>query len=158
MENKHTGFFYCKTQKKMIKEFILKFTQENIIEEDLVRYENNYFLFDERFKVLKLKPIYAGIFVGRIKGNDVIPSLWLLQKLAEKSSKKVVVNEKGEWMFICSRDVFKENIIKIDNVKKEEYCLVVNQYNECLGYGIFEDNKIRRIFDIGDFLRRERKK
>ena len=115
----------------MIKEFILKFTQDNIIEEDLVKYENDYFLFDEKFKVLKLKPIYSGIFVGRIKGNDVIPSLWLLQKLAEKSSKKVVVNEKGEWMFICSRDVFKENIIKIDNVKKEEYCLVVNQYNEC---------------------------
>lgn len=143
----------------MIKEFISRFTNEKIVDkEELVIYENSYFLADERFKLLKLKPIYAGIFVGKVKGNDVIPSLWLLNELLKKSNKKVFVNEKGEWMFICSRDIFKESITKIENFKKGEYYLVVNQYNECLGYGIFEDNKIKRIFDIGDFLRRERKK
>ncbi len=142
----------------MIQKFILKFTKEKIIDEkDLVKYGNEYFLIDKRFEVLKQKPFYAGIFIGKNKGDNFIPSLWLLQELSNKIHKKIFVNEKGEWMFICSRDILKESITKTENVKKGDYCLVVNQYNECLGYGIFEDNKVKRIFDIGDFLRRERK-
>lgn len=96
-----------------------------------------------------------GVFLGENK-KEFTPSLALLEIISKKSQKKVFVNPKGEWLFTCKRDVFQENIIK-KNVEKG-ICLVQNENDENLGYGILQKGKkimIKPLLDKGDFLRRE---
>jgi ribosome biogenesis protein Nip4 len=77
----------------------------------------------------------------------------------------VVVDEKTEWLFICGRDIFKQGVIRLQGSRRKgDYTLVLNRHRECLGFGkiLFdlsgerEGVVIKNIFDIGDFLRRER--
>jgi len=84
-----------------------------------------------------------------------------------KEANKVTADERSEWLFIVGRDLFKRGILKATGSKKKgAYTLVVNQHEECLGFGRIlsnlDDNgrkhqvAVRNISDIGDFLRRER--
>ncbi len=110
--------------------------------------------FWDKFKG-RLNVVWCGVYLGFEK-DFFVPSLWLLERLSEKVSKKVWVNSKGEWLFICKRNVLSESISKMENVENNDLCLVVNQHDECLGIGKRENKVIKNIFDIGDFLRRER--
>jgi ribosome biogenesis protein Nip4 len=85
--------------------------------------------------------------------------------LSEKEANKIIVDKKTEWLFICGRDIFKRGIMKtIGSKKKRAYVLILNQHDECLGFGkILRDLNeetngvvIKNVSDIGDFLRRER--
>lgn len=149
----------------MLKEFIKEFANEEIVK-DFVKIDRSYFSINEKIKQIissiKTKPEFAGIPLGREKGNIFAPSLYLLQKLAEVSNKKIRVDKKGEWMFICGKDIFGKSIAQFCDVKIGELILVQNLHSECLGYGkIIADLHqkgvvIENIFDIGDFLRRQR--
>ena len=150
----------------MLKEFAKQFTDEDIVK-DFVKMQNNFFLAPQQLKEalqhLTTKPSFMGLPLGRQKGQQFVPSLYLLQKLAGISSKKITVDDKGAWMFICGKDIFGKTIVKAHSeMKSGELILVQNHYGECLGYGsiIAElSNKsvvVENIFDIGDFLRRER--
>jgi len=74
---------------------------------------------------------------------------------------KVWVDERVGWLFVCGRDIFEESIIRAKGVLEEGACFLVMLGGDCLGYGrveIHEGRKLlRNIFDIGDFLRRERR-
>jgi len=99
---------------------------------------------------------YIGTFLGETK-KEFVPSLALLEMIAKKTSKKVFVNKKGEWLFTCKRDVFEENIVK-KNVEKG-VCLVQNEKDENLGYGLLQKKRslmLKPLLDKGDYLRRER--
>lgn len=78
--------------------------------------------------------------------------------MAEKSDKKVVLYKDSEWKFICGRDVkvvgSQWSVVGGEDVEKD--ALVVNMFGECLGYGILKNNIVKNVFDIGDFLRREK--
>lgn len=102
-----------------------------------------------------LNVVWCGVYLGCEK-EFFIPSLWLLRKLSDRVEKKVNVNKKSEWMFICRRNVLSEGIEKLENVNNNDLCLVMNQHNECLGIGRRENKLVKNVFDIGDFLRRER--
>jgi ribosome biogenesis protein Nip4 len=106
-------------------------------------------------KRIKKQAEYLGAFLGKKEK----PSLFLLQLLAKNANKKVWLNEKGAWLFICGRDVFAKSIVKAENA--DDFVLIMNEYDECLGFGQVVDLSakkvaIKRMFDIGDFLRRER--
>jgi ribosome biogenesis protein Nip4 len=103
-------------------------------------------------ELLKKMPVYSGECIGHQRGNKTIPSIDELQKIA-KTAKKVTLTEKGEWLFICGRDV---RVKHAQNEAKGIVC-VMNQHNECIGYGDYQQEKIINLFDIGDLLRRERK-
>ena len=85
--------------------------------------------------------------------------------LAERKANKLVIDKKTAWLFICGRDIFQQGILKENNLKKGDYALVLNEHNECLGFGkimhnlrgVPDANKVvvKNILDIGDFLRRE---
>jgi ribosome biogenesis protein Nip4 len=107
---------------------------------------------------------FIGIFLGKKKKN-FIPSPYLLAKLAKVSKNKVSVNDKGAWMFICGKHIYAKSITKFNPKQRfNDVILITNQYNECLGYGKminkFDSKKvaIQNHFDIGDFVRRERKR
>ncbi len=50
--------------------------------------------------------IYSGECIAHIRGPVLIPSTTFLQQIGKAARKHVVVNAKGEWLFICGRDVF----------------------------------------------------
>jgi ribosome biogenesis protein Nip4 len=104
--------------------------------------------------------VYAGRLLGRTK-REFIPSASLLRDLGKlEGPNKVWVDERVGWLFACGRDIFAENITRsIGEVAQGRYFLVM-MGGDCLGYGRVEtrDGKliVANIFDVGDFLRRER--
>jgi ribosome biogenesis protein Nip4 len=88
--------------------------------------------------------------------------------IAEEKANKVIIDRKTAWLFICGRDIFRKGLIETNNLKKGDFTLVMNEYNECLGFGKISLNlqgppdseqvAINNILDIGNFLRRERPK
>lgn len=152
-----------------MKEFIQLFTKEKIIDFDNVKQlRSDYYLVPaELNKVLKQTKhttSFIGIYLGKKKKN-FIPSPYLLAKLAKASKNKITVNDKGAWMFICGKHIYAKSITKFNASQKfNDLVLVLNQHNECLGYGKminkFDSKKVavQNIFDIGDFVRRERRK
>lgn len=143
----------------MLKEFIKQFTSEEIVG-DFTKVNNEYFVINESLKQIisqiKTKPLCAGIPLGREKGRIFVSSLYLLQKLGEVSNKKIIVDKKGEWMFICGKNIFSKSI-KNCTGNVGDLVLVENAFGECLGYGkLTAEKSVQHVFDIGDFLRRER--
>jgi len=144
-----------------MKAFIEQFTKQRIFDEAKVRrIGNDFFLvFGELSSVLdriKLPPLYAGTYLGRFQEKTAKPSLELLRMLAKTDAKKAWLNEKGAWMFVCRRPVLAESIARND-AKENEIVLVMTERDECIGYGLFDGKNIRNYYDIGDFLRRERR-
>jgi ribosome biogenesis protein Nip4 len=112
---------------------------------------------------------YAGTYLGKTRQEVFFPSFTLLGMMAKrKEANKVTVDEKSEWLFIVGRDLFKRGILKATGSKKRgAYTLIVNQHGESLGFGrilhSLDENgekqvAVRNISDIGDFLRRERRR
>lgn len=149
----------------MLKDFIRLFTNEEIVK-DFVKIERDYFLVGSDIKrvvsQIKTKPCFEGIPLGCERGKLFVPSLFLLNELLQFTEKKVCVDSKGEWMFICGKDIFGKSVSKAGDCRVGDFVLVENQYGECLGYcRVVADLKERgkvldHVFDVGDFLRRER--
>lgn len=152
-----------------LKAFI-NFLQSDItLDENLVLNKNDkYFLVNEDLKkIVSADFYYAGVYLGKTENNQFYPSFILLQMIAKTNANKVAIDKKTEWLFICGRDIFKQGITQaLGSKKKGDYVLVMNQHNECLGFGkILQDLNekaegavIENLLDIGDFLRREKRK
>ncbi len=95
------------------------------------------------------------------KKNKFKPSPYLLGMINNKTNRKIVVNEKAEWLFICGRDIHGKNITASCDVNEDDFVLILNELNECLGYAQIskmhngEIKMLKNVYDIGDFLRRE---
>ena len=128
---------------------------------DVQKLEQSYFIIKEK-QFIKYKPVYSGECIAHQRDERVIPSIDFLQQIGKEAKKKASLNPKGEWLFICGRDVVGKNITLHDNLEIGDTVAVLNQHKECIGYGkivgSIEEGKtvIKRKFDIGDLLRRER--
>lgn len=147
--------------------FVRHFQTRIRLNKDLIlKRQNRYFLLNQELKGFIAKDFYhAGFYLGKDKNGRFYPSFNLLGIIAKKDSNKVIVNKKTEWLFVCGRDIFRKGILKlIGSNKRNYYTLVLNQYNECLGFGKIvskvageeEGIFVKNILDIGDFLRREK--
>ena len=154
---------------KKIKDFVRQFNTSIDLDESLiVKKKNRYYLLNEKLKRQVPRDFfYAGLYLGKLKGASFFPSFLLLTMMAEGRANKIVVDKKTAWLFICGRDVFKQGILKANVAKRKgNYTLILNEHNECLGFGKIlrnirnekDTNKVvvKNILDIGDFLRRER--
>jgi ribosome biogenesis protein Nip4 len=152
---------------KEINDFISLFGSSlNLGEELTVRKQNRVFLINEVLKKTAPKDFfYAGTYLGRIVKGKLFPGFELLTMIGRKKANEIIVDKKTEWLFICGRDVFKQGIVKtIGSGRKGEHVLVLNDHDECLGYGRIlcdlEKTKsglaVKNMLDIGDFLRREK--
>ena len=154
---------------KAIKDFVGQFRASIPLDESrIVRNRNRYYLLSKKLKQQVPKGFfYAGAYLGVVKSASFFPSFLLLAMIAESKANKLVVDKKTAWLFICGRDIFKKGILKGNNLKKGDYALVLNEHNECLGFGkilrnIREEKDanevvVKNILDIGDFLRREKR-
>ena len=154
---------------KVITDFVKQFNVSIPLDKScIVRNKNRYYLLPKKMK--KQIPesfFYAGTYLGAVKGNSFFPSFILLAVIAEHKANKLVVDKKTAWLFICGRDIFKQGILRGNNLKKGDYTLILNKKNECLGFGKIIRNineeldkkevAVKNILDIGDFLRREKR-
>jgi ribosome biogenesis protein Nip4 len=154
---------------KILNDFVAQFNAKIVIDEaQISKNRNRFYLLSKPIQQHAPKGFfYAGTYLGAIKGTSFFPSFLLLQMIAQQEANKLVVDKNTSWLFICGRDIFKKGIIKDCNLKKGDYTLVMNDHNECLGFGKMlinlraeiDLNKIavKNILDIGDFLRREKR-
>ena len=153
---------------KAIKDFVSQFKATINLDEGLiVKKINRYYLLSENLKKqIQQDFFYVGVYLGKLRGAIFFPSFLLLTMMAENKANKVVVDKKTAWLFICGRDIFKQGILEVKGSRKGDYVLVLNEHNECLGFGkilrnILKEQDAKRVvvknlLDIGDFLRRER--
>ena len=114
-------------------------------------------------KITRSDFYYAGLYLGKVKNGTFFPSFNFLSMLVSVASNKVVLERKAAWLFICGRDVFRRGIVKLIGSKQRgDYTLVMNEFGECLGFGVVTGNfeeegrvAVRNVLDVGDFLRRE---
>jgi len=143
-----------------IQQFLQTFGIKRTIDAQIV--SRSYFIVKDR-NFLGKHPIYSGECIAHIRGPVLIPSIDFLQQISKEARKHIIVNEKAEWLFICGRDIFAKGIASHNNPAMNDRVVILNQHKECLGYGDVIaplDGKrvvIKRLFDIGDLLRRERK-
>ena len=139
---------------------IQKFTDKKIIDlSKVIKIDRDFYLVDDHLRNISKDIKKKAEFIGTYLGKKEKPSLFLLDLLAKNSKKKVWLNEKGAWLFICRRDIFAKSIVKSEDTS--DFVLIMNEYDECLGFGQVIDMSsqkvaIKRMYDIGDFLRRER--
>lgn len=155
---------------KELKAFVKQFNGHIILDESLVvRRHNRYFLLSEKLKhSVPGKFFSAGVYLGAVKGASFFPSFPLLRMIEKGKANRLVVDRKTAWLFICGRDLFKKGIVNDTRLKKGDYALILNEQNECLGFGKVMVNirqeidmkkvAVKNILDIGDFLRREKRK
>jgi ribosome biogenesis protein Nip4 len=154
---------------KEIEAFVKQFNARLALDKSrVVRNRNRYYLLNEKMKKQIPKNFFhAGVYLGAVKGDSFFPSFLLLSMIAEIKANKLVVDQKSAWLFICGRDIFKQGILNDTRLKKGDYALILNEHNECLGFGKVTLNirqeidvkkvAVKNILDIGDFLRREKR-
>ena len=150
------------SNKPTLKKFLAQFGMS--VEVPATILGRSHFIVKER-ALLSHRPLFSGELVAHERGDFLIPSVDLLQKIGKGDRHKVTVNAHGEWLFICGRDVFAKSIVKHTNPVTEDRVAILNEEGECIGYGqvtapLDTPGKrpvIARIFDLGDLLRRERK-
>ncbi len=145
----------------MLEKLYRKFGLAPVNEEKLLVLGKELFEASE-LQLLKEKiprePIYAGKLVGFVRDKDAIPSLDELRRIASEAQKKIWVNPKAEFLFICGRNILQTSIVKkAGSPVTGDAVFVMNLHDECLGYAVYGET-VTKVFDMGDFLRRERKK
>jgi len=145
----------------MLDSFISQFTKKKI---QYKKFRHQYIQItreqEELIKTISEKPYSAGLLLGEDYKGRFLPSSSLMDWVAKNSDKKVFLNKKSEWFFLCGRMVMPDGIIRAN--AKDGIVLVQNERDENLGFGkIFLENgrmMIRPIYDKGFFLRREKNK
>jgi len=93
-----------------MKEFIQKFTDEELGK--IIKIHKSYYLVSEELNEIMAKineePQAAGVYLG----EDEKPSLALLEILSKRSDRKIFIGEKGEFLFLCGRDLMGKSIKK----------------------------------------------
>jgi ribosome biogenesis protein Nip4 len=150
-----------------ISDFVRQLAAKIHIDEKLIiKKDGRYFFISSSLHTLTHPDFFfAGNYLGKDHSGRFLPSFSLLKMIARGEARKIVVDERTEWLFICGRDIFRGGIKNVHgSVKEGDLVLVTNSYDECLGFGrALEDLEeptrevaVKNISDIGDFLRRER--
>ena len=150
----------------MIREFIEKFTKEEVIkDDDIYQLGTEWYRVPDAligFKNLPRTPVWVGQFLGRERNKYLVPGKALLDAIAPVATKRVMVSDKAAWLFVCGKDVLQQSIIRVDGNPKSGEWVLVMQGMACIGFGEVQGaladktSIVKNLFDLGDFLRRER--
>lgn len=142
-----------------VKDFLKQFGITNVPPAQTLG--DSYFVIEDA-SLLTYRPAYLGECIGHQRGDTFIPSIDFLQWVGHQAKKKITVDEKGEWLFTRGWNLPGKYVTTHTNPERGDLVVIMNQHNECLGYGqLIEDiastkTILKRRFDIGDILRRDR--
>jgi ribosome biogenesis protein Nip4 len=155
---------------RTIAEFVTQFGVKIVFNENaIVEREGRFFLLNNQVKPLIVKDDFfsAGLYLGKIRTGKFFPSFNLLSMITTQDANRIIIDKKAAWLFICGRDILRKGILKTyGKIQKNCHVLVLNEYNECIGFGKAmagieqQTDKnalaVTNVLDLGDFLRRER--
>ena len=141
----------------MLTDFIKQFTKEDIIDLEQVKNINDrfYLITPAQHQFMSNHDVtYAGTFLGEIYKKRFKPSFILLDLIGKHTDKKIQVNDKAAWLYVCGRDILDYDADFPDRT----IVLVTTEKDEVLGYGMFWTGSVsvKNLLDRGDFLRKER--
>ncbi|MBW3019633.1 hypothetical protein KY329_05645 [Candidatus Woesearchaeota archaeon] len=138
-----------------VTEYLKKFGIKSY-DNKISRVDNSFYVIPENLEpFLKYRPVYIGNKLGFMRGDNFIPSVELLQWMAKRSSQTKTLMPDHEWKFICGNNI---RLSELEGEFKEgQWLLILNLHQECIGVAEVSDKYLKRLFDIGDLLRRERK-
>ncbi|MDD5417373.1 MAG: hypothetical protein PHW96_00605 [Candidatus Nanoarchaeia archaeon] len=99
-------------------------------------------------------PFFAGIYIGDMIKDKYYPSISAGDYL---KLKKVKVKDDALMKFTYGRDIQNRDIIQKEG-ELREMVRVVNKDNEFVGLGYIREFGIKRVADIGEYLRLEKRK
>ena len=152
-----------------LKDFIGRFTKQKVVDAALtMRLGREIYLVPQTIRAVmgktQRRPAFAGTLLIAQQGQGWRPSTQLLDMLQKTDAKRVVVTEKAEWLCVCGRPPLLSSVVeKKGDPQVGDAVLILNKHDECIGYGTIKDEWtfvqgiVRLEYDIGDFLRRERK-
>lgn len=146
---------------KILQDALEEFGTINLPWENIAKIGNNYYLLHDALKNATQSIdeicLAKGALLAQKKGKQLFFTPELLELLATQTTKKIILNKKASWLFICGRDVFEENILHAFSPAKKTV-IVCNQQEEVLGLARKQQQKgtvlYKNLFDIGSFLRR----
>jgi len=124
--------------------------------------DGSYFIVREQ-ELLTYRPVFSGECIGHLRDDRFIPSADFLQDIGRKAKYHIVASKEGTWHIIRGKDVLGKEIIKHNNPPEGARVVILNEHDECLGYGTVVSSfstsgrVVKNLFDIGDLLRRERR-
>lgn len=133
-------------------------------EEKLLKVNTKRFVVDGKlsdFVLDRRQLVYAGRYLGKTR-REFLPSSILLDELSRvEGLNRIHVDAETAWLFVCGRDIFGENVRRMEGEFAGGNAFLVMFGGSCLGYGVVEPSEgrliLRNVLDIGDFLRREKK-
>lgn len=163
MARDNARVFHSEAEAMNFESFISKFAGLAI---EYIKMGNKYFLADKELqelaKQLNTKTEAVGLYLGKEEKDKFMPSLALLEILSKVSDEKVIVNDIGELDFLYNKDLKRRHIKSFTGGNKEGFLkLIMNEHDECIGYGKIskdldsETPEIKNMLDRGDFMRRE---
>ena len=142
--------------------FVHQFTSQDILARRIGRH---YYLAEQRLWDMKHgidRDLFSiGLYLGEEK-HLFEPSpvmVELLSKMPEADSRKIFINKKAEWLFLCGRNLLPESVKNPNNLVSG-FVLVQNERDENLGYGLFKQQDtliIKNVLDKGKYLRMNEK-
>ncbi len=99
---------------------------------------------------LQEEPISAGLLLGTLKPR-FSPSIALLQLITPRTKKKIILNEKASWLFVCGRDILEENILSGDAKARE--VIVEDEHGQTLGLAKKTSRFYKNIKNSGELLK-----
>jgi ribosome biogenesis protein Nip4 len=106
----------------------------------------------------------AGVYLGEER-RDFSPTSALIDRLAARCDRTVIVTDKAAWLFLCGRDVLMSGVTGPGEFSERALVFVRNRYGEVLGYGkvlgphtprLRNKVYVKHLLDKGEYLRRER--
>ncbi|HYD02992.1 MAG TPA: hypothetical protein VEC16_01720 [Alphaproteobacteria bacterium] len=148
----------------LFNKFTSQFTDKPI--DNVHRIGRNFYLAEKNLMDMKQgvkRDIFSvGTYLGEEKmGFSPSPALIdMISRMPDVSDRKVLINKKAEWLFLCGRNVLSDSIIKMPENSENPLVLVQNENDENLGYGMFKKEDtliIKHILDKGKYLRMDEK-
>ena len=147
-----------------LQQFIKRFTEEELIpEEKIVKKGKQYYYVPTHIQELTVKakeePSMQGMMLGKEHKGIFHASQHLIELLAKNAKNTITLNEKAEWLFVCGRDVFAQNITTKNITDQKALLIVKGPQGDVLGLAKYRREKgadmYKNITDIGNRLRRE---
>jgi len=149
--------------------FVRMFTKDKIVhKDDVMMLGRELYLVPSTLRPLiqksKRRPDFAGTLLAAERGDSFRPSTQLLDMLQKTDAKRVMVTPEAEWLCVCGRPPLLTSVIaKSGDPKRGDTVLIEDSEAEVIGYGVVKDEWDKKkgiitlYYDIGDFLRRERR-
>lgn len=146
--------------------FCKQFTEDEV---PFVQIGRRYFYDPKGLKDVAVEHKWDAFSVGLYLGEErkgFTPSSALIDLLASRIKRRVVVGEKAAWMFLCGKDVLMEGVARAGEFVPGEIAIVADRDGNVLGYGdvccaylLKAPHKVylKHRHDRGEYLRRERR-